>query len=495
MQRIQVSNNQRNLETSDGKPFFWLGDTAWDLFRQLELSEAESYFATRASQGFNVIQAVLVSEFESRDPSSGNFFGEHALHNWNPETPNEAYFKQVDAILELAEQHGLYMALLPVWGDKVGPQYPQFASPGPVVFTPENAKVYAAFLAKRYAKHTHIVWMIGGDRNPHSAEQLEVWRIIAQTLEQHGANQLKTFHPQGETSSSWYMHSEDWLDFNSIQSGHARLENPLDYELIAVDYARVPMKPVLNAEPCYEDHPINWQRDNGLFTDLEVRRAAYLSVFSGACGHTYGHYSVFMFHATKRPGTWADTQMLEWQAALFRPGAVQMRHLRSLLERYNFATLKPAQHQLEHPDTSLRALENAQALLVYVPHDTRSLNIRHGNPRTAIWFDPRDGSSQTGTGSDGVFEKPNSLLDAVLIVTQTITSAHIGGGIPVRRARSGRRVVTGEPRSSAPRTVCEGSRCHSPRVGLPRTRVYPERSHARKAGVGHRCSPTRRGFR
>lgn len=118
MQRIQVNANQRKLETADGKPFFWLADTAWELFRRLELDEADSYFAIRASQGFNVIQAVLISEFESRATVSGNVYGQPSLHDWNPETPNEAYFDHVDLILERAEKHGLYLALLPVWGDK-----------------------------------------------------------------------------------------------------------------------------------------------------------------------------------------------------------------------------------------------------------------------------------------------------------------------------------------------------------------------------------------
>ena len=102
MKRIRISINQRKLETTDGKPFFRLADTAWALFRRLELIKADSYFATRASQGFKVIQALLISEFESRAAKSGNVHRQPSLHDWNPETPNHAYFDHVDAILELA---------------------------------------------------------------------------------------------------------------------------------------------------------------------------------------------------------------------------------------------------------------------------------------------------------------------------------------------------------------------------------------------------------
>lgn len=34
--QLRVSSNNRFLETSDGKPFFWLGDTAWELFHRLK---------------------------------------------------------------------------------------------------------------------------------------------------------------------------------------------------------------------------------------------------------------------------------------------------------------------------------------------------------------------------------------------------------------------------------------------------------------------------
>ena len=44
----------------DGKPFFWLGDTAWNLFQIPNREDAELYLATRAKQGFTVIQAGIV---------------------------------------------------------------------------------------------------------------------------------------------------------------------------------------------------------------------------------------------------------------------------------------------------------------------------------------------------------------------------------------------------------------------------------------------------
>ncbi|MBA4056420.1 MAG: hypothetical protein C0490_17020, partial [Marivirga sp.] len=58
--QLRVSSNQRFLQTADGKPFFWLGDTAWELFHRLSREEADKYLKNRADKGFTVIQAVVL---------------------------------------------------------------------------------------------------------------------------------------------------------------------------------------------------------------------------------------------------------------------------------------------------------------------------------------------------------------------------------------------------------------------------------------------------
>ncbi len=48
--RLKVSEDRRFLTTADGRPFFWLGDTAWELFHRLNREEADEYLAIRASK-------------------------------------------------------------------------------------------------------------------------------------------------------------------------------------------------------------------------------------------------------------------------------------------------------------------------------------------------------------------------------------------------------------------------------------------------------------
>ena len=61
---LKVSDNRRFLQTEAGKPFFWLGDTAWELFHRLDREEAVRYLDHRAANGFTVIQAVALAELK-----------------------------------------------------------------------------------------------------------------------------------------------------------------------------------------------------------------------------------------------------------------------------------------------------------------------------------------------------------------------------------------------------------------------------------------------
>jgi hypothetical protein len=42
LQPLKISASKRFFQTQDGKPFFWLGDTAWLLFMKCKREEAIS---------------------------------------------------------------------------------------------------------------------------------------------------------------------------------------------------------------------------------------------------------------------------------------------------------------------------------------------------------------------------------------------------------------------------------------------------------------------
>ncbi|MFN2152279.1 MAG: DUF4038 domain-containing protein, partial [Anaerolineales bacterium] len=101
LEALRISHNKRFITTSSGKPFFWLADTAWELFHRLNRAEAEKYLETRCQQGFNVIQAVILAELDGLHVPNAN--GHLPLLGDDPSRPNEFYFRYVDEIVQLAE--------------------------------------------------------------------------------------------------------------------------------------------------------------------------------------------------------------------------------------------------------------------------------------------------------------------------------------------------------------------------------------------------------
>ena len=95
-QQLKVSADKRFLTYADGKPFFYLGDTAWELFHRLNREEADGYLEDRAAKGFTVIQAVALAELDGL--TVPNPYGNLPLKNNDPAQPTEAYFEHVDYI-------------------------------------------------------------------------------------------------------------------------------------------------------------------------------------------------------------------------------------------------------------------------------------------------------------------------------------------------------------------------------------------------------------
>ena len=237
---LKVSPNQRHLVKADGSAFFWLGDTAWELFHRLNREQATQYLINRVEKGFTVIQAVALAELDGLN--TPNPYGDKPLLNNDPTTPNEAYFKHVDFIVDKAAELGLFIGLLPTWGDKV---FKDRWGTGPEIFNPENAKIYGKWIGTRYQDRKNIVWILGGDRNPRNDQDVAIWRAMAAGITEAvgGADKaLITFHPQpndlADAGSAKWFHNDAWLDFNMFQTGHCRENNVWDR--IQVAYKKRP---------------------------------------------------------------------------------------------------------------------------------------------------------------------------------------------------------------------------------------------------------------
>jgi hypothetical protein len=433
--RLKLSESRRFLVKEDGGPFFYLGDTAWELFHRLSREEAERYLQDRARKGFTVIQAVALAELDGL--SDPNPYGHRPLLADDPtrpdvkEGPANDYWDHVDFVVEKANALGLYVGFLPTWGDKWNKKWGK----GPEIFTPESAAAYGEWLGRRY-RDRGLVWILGGDRPVETDSHREILRAMARGLRRgDGGTHLVTLHPPGGHGSAEAFPGEDWLDFNMRQNGHVA-EFTGRYDQTRADYERVPVKPVLDGEPIYEDHPVSFKAaELGHSVAADVRRPLYWDLFSGACGHTYGHHSVWQMWAPPREPV--NNPLLPWFAAIDQPGAGQMQHARRLLESRPYLGRVPDASVVvegavptsvpgagRYRFAATRDAEGRYAM-VYAPVG-RPFEVRMSaiaGPRVrAWWFDPRSGrASSIGDfanegGRTFTPPAPGEALDWVLVL-------------------------------------------------------------------------------
>jgi len=392
--RLKVSENKRFLVYEDGRPFFYLGDTAWELFHRLDREEAERYLKDRAAKGFTVIEAVVLAEFGGL--TEPNRYGHLPLKDKDPTQPLEPYFADVDWVVNKAASLGLFIGLLPTWGDKVNKKWGQ----GPEIFTPETARIYGEWLGRRY-KNAPIIWILGGDRPIETERHHLVYRAMAEGLRAgDGGTHLITYHPMGGHSSSEYVNDEPWLDFHQIQSGHSH-RNKENYTMLARDLAKTPPRPVMDGEPCYEDHPVRSDKTKKQwFDDSDVRKLCYWGLFAGAHGHTYGCHPIWQFWDGKSKPC-ADPRR-SWMEALSLPGAAQVGYARRLIESRPFLTRIPDQSLIASSNPGgaahLQATRDSEGsyAMIYTPLRqafTVRMNKLGGDKINAWWFNPRDGTA------------------------------------------------------------------------------------------------------
>ncbi len=441
---LRVAANRRFLEYTDGRPFFYLGDTAWAMLHRLRREEMDFYLDNRARKGFSVVQTVILCS-EALTGSAGhnapNAYGDAPLHDLDPGRPNEAFFAHVDYAVAAAAQRGLFLGLLPAWGHL----WRACADGTRGLFTPESARRYGLFLGKRY-RDQRVIWILGGDRNITTPEERKIIDALAAGLREGGEHRhLLTFHPRGPGQSSDLLHDAEWLDFNMIQSSHPVCDHDNGL-FVERDYARTPPKPTLDGEPRYEMIQAGFYYRGvprlARFDDYDVRQAAYWALLAGACGHTYGNHSIWQMWEAGRDAI--VSPCVPWREALDHPGAFQMGLLRRLFESRPWQTLVPDPAiLLDSPSgpgervRAARAADHAFAF-IYSPRGmpfTVRMDVIHPQRVKACWFDPRYGATDLAYDCDSpgiqTFAPPTSGRgrDWLLILEDPARATKAPGGV------------------------------------------------------------------
>ncbi len=391
---IKVSENRRYFIDQNNNPVFWLGTTQWQIFREYTLDEVRTTLERVKGNGFVFVQAMLMGVGDGTQP---NVYGEKPWINNDPLTPNEAYFKNVDSVIRIARENNLVFSVT-----LYHQRYRKY-------ITLKNARAWAKCLAQRYKDVPNIVWSMTPEAKQ---EFIPVLRELAAGLhEGDGGYHLITFKPDPAPYSSSFIHNEDWLDFNSMQTWNGV---KLIYPMVTKDYNLKPVKPVLMAEGAYEAGS-----EYGFdVTPLWIRRQAYYSYLAGA-HHTYGHNDSWRVLPT-------------WKKALDAPGARQMGILKKIfLDRKEWWYLIPDQSifatggQTSGDVLNLAARhKNGEWIMVYLgtksSFSIKMNKITTGSKVNAFWIDPKNGDSvPIGSFSNTAvrpFSTPDGWEDAILIL-------------------------------------------------------------------------------
>ena len=393
MHPVKVSENGRYFVDQKGNPVFWLGTTQWQLFRDYTKEEAEEILEKTSRTGFAFAQVMLMGVGDGTQP---NVYGEVPWVDNNPLTPNEPYFENVDAVVEIARDRNVAISMT------------LFHQRYRAYITLENARAWARWLAQRYADVPTIVWSM----TPEATEEfLPILRELAAGLrEGDGGRHLVTFKPDPAPYTSSFIHQEPWLDFNSMQTWNSV---ELIYPMVTHDYNLEPVKPVLMAEGAYEQGS-----EYGFdVSPLWIRRQAYYSYLAGA-HHTYGHNDSWRVLPT-------------WREALDAPGAAQLTLLKRIfMERKEWWRLVPDQDVFASGGETAGQVLNLSArhkdgrwAMVYCASQasfTVNMSKLAGAEVEALWIDPRTAEpvpigrfANTGVQS---FSTPDGWEDALLIL-------------------------------------------------------------------------------
>ena len=328
--RLTVSDNQRFLMHENGTPFFWQGETGWLLPERLDRAEAEWYLQRCREEGYNVVQIQVIDGVPAI-----NIYGQPSHPLPTAKATGYGYWDHLDYIVDLAQQNGIYIGMVAIWGGLV--------KAGKL--SVEEARKYGTFLANRYKNKPNIIWFMGGDIQ--GDIKPEVWNALATSIKAIDKNHLMTYHPRGRYTSAKWWSKAAWMDFHTFQSGHRKYGQRMgntDYPIpdnteednwMYVDstWAYKPIKPVLDAEPSYEDIPMGLHDKNEpRWKACDVRRYAYWSVFAGSCGHTYGHNAIMQMLKPGYPTSYGDAgDVKTWYQGLNAPGFQQMKFLSQLI--------------------------------------------------------------------------------------------------------------------------------------------------------------------
>ena len=293
-----MTGHPLHFQRQNGKPIWFLGDTAWALFldsaaEKYDRAAALAYVDARAEQDFNVLHTALLSE-----AGWGNVGG-MPFDDIAAEKLNLSYWQEVDLRLTHVNRRGLICGLALAWGDK------RKQEPFAWRMFPDVAarKRYARYIAARYsAFDTYFLvsgeWHAEVRTRPSSTEEVKKEFIeIGDALhdaDPHG--RMIGIHPMTNEGSVREFVGTRWMAFGDYQQNYRALHS-------RVLESRKTNRPVVNSEYGYflRDQSGDGIPDKDNSTSLvAMRHATWDIVMAG--GYAVTGFGTTYFGGNRDPG-------------------------------------------------------------------------------------------------------------------------------------------------------------------------------------------------
>jgi enterochelin esterase-like enzyme len=428
-----------HFERQDGKPFWFMGDTAWALYydnaeEKYDRTQALAYIDARAARGFNVLHSSLLSELGWGN-SGGMPFEDIAAEKINP-----AYWQEVDVRLAHANKQGVVCGLALAWGDKKKTEpfaWRRFPSL-------EARKRYARYIAARYSGY-NMYFLVSGEwhaeiRTRGSDEPTIKKEFIEIGDALHAAdphNRMIGIHPMTSHGSvREFVGAAKWMTFGDYQQNYKDLH-------ARILESRKTNQPLINSEYGYHlrDQSGDGVPDKDNSTSLEAIRNATWDICMA------GGYVVTGFGTTYLGGG-RDPGPFDLHASRNKPWEEQIGHIKSIFCQTQWWKLEPHDElltcetprgkdtrELNHiappTETYWCLAEPGQQYLVYCrglksPFSV-AIDAKPGQ-LTASQVNPRTGERRVLGGASGRFEiRPPDDKDWVIHISRPADRTERGG--------------------------------------------------------------------
>jgi len=426
-----ISNNNRHFCHADGTPFFWLGDTHWQMpnTERVDVCNYPGHVGKRCPYG-GQFQHLLANRlahgftvYQTYPDASASHWWAGSFSRLNPERFRKVFDVQMDRLADA----GMVVAL-------------GFGHYKNSILIPEADLIrFARYLVARYGAHP-VVWITCQEMNAPEKNgknnQIDVWKAVAsEVAKADGYRHPLSAHQWVLDVSMRSLGYESWHDWFALQGGHSNVGlTPQARYKGYYDFS--PTKPMVETEAMYERVDCG-----GVCSTDETRQAAWKALLCGSAGYTYGGAGIWALKWDSNDPRWKKFNYTvdSWHEGVVLPGAAQMSVLKQFFSLINWSELTPrfqdsSWAEWRDGERSVLATISNKLYLVYFYGTTSAGTIKQfdtSSTYVAKWFDPRNGNFvgelmdiSAPTGSWDVPDKP-STEDWVLCVEQKPSSLFV----------------------------------------------------------------------